>query len=135
MAELVEDIAQYLVDNGLAQGLAQDVFLDCRPDQPDKVISLFDTGGYPAEIGLSDLKRTVQVSVRGTAEAGGAADAKSAIWRLFNLLERPEARTHQMGSRRAIIRAMQPPMSIGPDENGRPIWAFNLSIWTLHDEE
>jgi hypothetical protein len=106
-----------------------DIFLDARPDQPDDLVAVFDTGGYPAQAVLPDLRRTVQITVRSKSYAV----ARKKIWQIFSLLDRPENRFIEINNRKMVAQAMQPPLLLERDANNRGVFVFNLAVWTSRD--
>ncbi len=129
MAELVRDIAVYLITKKHATAVSKDVFLNSRPDKPDDLISLYDTGGFPPEIAISPLRRTVQVSTRNILYASGW----ELIWDLFKCLDTPEKRVFIMNGRKLFIKATQPPSFLGRDDSNRALFSFNLEVITTRD--
>lgn len=127
--ELTRDIALYLHGMGLIGDLGQDTFLDTRPEEPDNITSFHDTGGYPAEMAVLDLRRTVQVFVRDRAYKAG----RRRIWALFKALDRPGNRIIKTDNRRMFCKAMQPPNFLGRDANNRVLFVFNMEIFTARD--
>lgn len=129
MAELTRDIAAYLESAGLVAGAGVDVFLDSRPDQPNNLVSIWDTGSYPPEYGISDIKRTVQITVRNTS----SALSKSKSWAIFKALDKPENRVVMLNGRKAQIKAMQSPHFLETDASNRTLYVFNLGVTTSRD--
>ena len=125
---LIRDIALLLQSEGIGT-LGADISLADRPDQPDDVITIYDTGGFPAELELPDLRRTAQISVRGKSYQA----AHSRIWQIYKLLDRPEERLITANGRKMIARAMQPPTFIDRDASNRVLFVFNLQAWTGRD--
>ncbi len=125
---LIRDIALLLQSEGIGT-LGTDIFLAYRPDEPDEVISIYDTGGYPAELELPDLRRTVQILVRGKSYA----TTHSRIWQIYKLLDRPGERLILANGRKMIARAMQPPTLLDRDAVNRVLFVFNLTIITRRD--
>ena len=125
---LIRDIALLLQSEGIGT-LGADIFLAYRPDEPDDVIAIYDTGGFPAEPELPDLRRTVQISVRGKSYAA----TYSRIWQMYRLLDRPEERLITANGRKMIARAMQPPTLLDRDASNRVLFVFNLQAWTGRD--
>lgn len=125
---LIRDIALLLQSEGVGT-LGTDIFLGMRPDQPDDLVAIFDTGGFPAELEIPDLCRTVQVTVRGKSYA----TAHGRIWQVYHLLDRPDDRLVIANGRKMIARAMQPPTLLDRDATNRVMFVFNLQAWTGRD--
>jgi hypothetical protein len=124
MKTLIEDIGDYLVSKGQTAP-----YYDYRPEVPDNLTTLIDTGGYDPDEVLVDLKRTVQVAVRNADKQ----TAKSNIWDVYGIIERPGNRFFVSNGRKMNIKAMQPPTWIYDDEKGRAIYAFNIEVNTVGD--
>ena len=125
---LIRDIALLLQSEGIGT-LGADIFLADRPDEPDDVIAIYDTGGFPAEPELPDLRRTVQISVRGKSYEA----TYSRIWQIYRLLDRPAERLITANGRKMIARAIQPPTFNKRDAANRITFVFNLQAWTGRD--
>lgn len=125
---LIRDIALLLQSEGIGT-LGADIFLADRPDEPDDVIAIYDTGGFPAEPELPDLRRTVQISVRGKSYAA----TYSRIWQIYRLLDRPAERLITANGRKMIARAIQPPTFNKRDAANRITFVFNLQALTGRD--
>ena len=125
---LIRDIALLLQSEGIGT-LGADIFLAYRPDEPDDVIAIYDTGGFPAEPELPDLRRTVQISVRGKSYEA----TYSRIWQIYRLLDRPAERLITANGRKMIARAIQPPTFNKRDAANRITFVFNLQAWTGRD--
>ena len=125
---LIQDIATYLQTNNLGT-MGTNLFLGTEPDLPDSATTLYDTGGNPAEMRLSDLRRTVQIRVRDMSYSSG----ETRIWAIYNLLDTPDSRFIVMNGRKTVVRAMQPPVMITRDQNNRCIFVFNIQCVTIRD--
>ena len=132
---LIRDIAQILQLNGIGT-IGVDIFLGHLPDSPDNTVVLFSTGGFPQELPLPDVRMTAQVMVRDKSYRA----AYERIWRIYNLLDGGDrGRFIQAPSgRRMVAQALQPPQTLQEggkldDESGRPLFVFNLSVWTNRD--
>jgi hypothetical protein len=126
MANFLKEIGQFLITNEVAKGLGTDLFLEQRPDNPDKVVTLFEYAGDPSSAGIDAVVRKVQVMVRDT----NAQAAKEKSWNIYNLLDRPLDRVIKLPERWIIPQAIQTPYRLNIDERNRPVYVFNLSIAT-----
>jgi len=130
MANLLLDIANYLVSKGLAIADGVDIFRDFSPDKPDDCIILNEYSGPPTPDGVDAVERDVQVVVRSVE----AADARSKCWSIFNEIDKPTNRIiYFTESRWAIVYAKQTPFRMGTDVNNRVLYAFNVGIATYRD--
>lgn len=128
--DMVRDLASFIIGQGEGQAIGSDVYLDTRPPTPDHCLSVIDTGGFGPNSGVDDLKRTAQLVCRDKS----AAVAKAWAWRLYRLLSPAGGRTVVQGTTTMVTNAANPPFSIGPDDNARAVYAFNLVIVTRPDE-
>lgn len=99
------------------------------PDQPDNMLVLYPTGGYPPDPVLPDVHLTVQVRVRDKSYS----QAHLRIWQAFNLLDRPGNRLVVVDGRKMVVQALQPPFFLEQDGNGRFSFVFNISARTRRD--
>jgi hypothetical protein len=128
---LVRDLGNWLIAQGQGTALATDVFLDSRPAEPDHCLTLVDTGGYAPFSGINDLKRTVQLVCRDRS----VVVAKAWAWALYALLSPASGRLIVQGTTIMVTVAQQPPFGIGPDDNGRALYAFNIFAITQPDQD
>lgn len=126
---MTRDIAQFLIANGQATAIGNDVFLDNRPDQPDNLISIFEYAGPPTTIGVEALDRRVQILVRNKSYA----TARQKAWVIFNLLDNPERISQYTSNRWAVANALQTPFKLEVDTSNRTVFVFNLSVVTYRD--
>ena len=73
MAELLEEIVDYLIANSIAVADGTDIFRDYRPDKPDKTITLQEYAGPGAVKYADGAARRFQVSVRSSFDEPGWA--------------------------------------------------------------
>lgn len=130
MSDLLLDLVQYLTSEGLVQGDGVDAFRDFSPDQPDNVVVLYEYAGMPTRAGDESSDRNVQITVRNV----NPAQARQKIHQIFNLLDTPLERIHDVTvSRWAVMYARQTPFKLRVDEKGRHIYALNLGVTTHRD--
>jgi hypothetical protein len=63
MTNLIDDIAQYLVDDGLGT-ISTDIFISYMPDATDNALSVLDTGGPLPDPDIPTHSPTFQVFIR-----------------------------------------------------------------------
>lgn len=95
------------------------------PPTPDRVIALFETGGFPNDPHESALidRPTFQVRVRGNAY--GYSTARTKIGAARTALE--VGNSTLSGRRYIHIVAQSEPVSLGQDENNRPSLVVNFT--------
>ncbi len=127
MSELIDDIKNYLVAQGIA--IATNVFLDSMPDEPNNCITIYEYPGKPGYVSMTN--RNVQISLRNSAYSTG----KTLINSIRNLLDdkNPEQIITLNVSRKAVFRALQEPFKLRIDSKKRVIFACNFSVRTVRD--
>jgi hypothetical protein len=137
VSDLLMDLAEYLADEGVTEGPNVDTFLDDRPEEPDKVVSLIEYAGSPTPTGSNVVERSIQVSVRSSLADPNWARTK--IWEIFNKLDTPvdrilDLREDDYGAERwGVLYARQSPFFLLRDQNGRVVYTFNMGITTYRD--
>lgn len=119
-----KDIALILVDEGVGT-IGTDIYVSEQPKLPDECVSLFDTGGFPPVPNYRYDLPTIQIIVRGIRgqylTAYNTADNIKAI--LNGKYGITKNSTRYVG-----IWAMGDIMSLGKDDNGRPLLSVNFRI-------
>jgi hypothetical protein len=136
MADLLLDLIEYLTHKGVVAGDAIDCFRDVMPDEPDKVISLYEYSGRGTTTGVGAVDRSVQIVVRSGRDDPDWARVKA--WEIFNELDTPEDRvldTREIynGTRWAVLYARQTPFKVEVDQSGRVKYGFNMGVATHRD--
>jgi len=130
IAELIRDIANYLINNSLATSIGTDVFLDNKPDQPDNLISIFEYSGSTTNVSILD--RRIQILVRNKSYS----IARSKAWAIFNLLDKSEEKGEGIQltqTRVSIINGLQQPFKLETDANERSVFICNYAVATTRD--
>jgi len=130
LAELIRDVANYLINNSLATSIGTDIFLDNKPDL-DNIICVFEYAGLPTTTGVSALDRRIQILVRNKSYSV----ARSKAWAIFNLLDiEDKGEGIQLTQTRvSIINALQNPFKLETDANERSVFICNYAIATTRD--
>lgn len=110
--------------SSLSLAFAVDLFINERPSTPDECVTIYDSGGFDSQ--PNDLERpTVQIVVRGTKNGFQTAYALAKAIRN----ELHEYVNTTVNSTRYIqIMAQGAILSIGKDDNGRPLFSMNFRI-------
>ena len=118
----IKDILEGL--SSLALTFATDLFVAKRPPLPDQCVTVYDSGGYDPQ--ANDYERpTVQVIVRGLK--GGYRTAYALAKSIKDELH--EYANQTVNSTRYIaIYTQGDILSLGEDENGRPLLSVNFRI-------
>ena len=131
LAELIRDVANYLINNSLATSIGTDIFLDNKPDL-DNIICVFEYAGLPTTTGVSALDRRIQILVRNKSYSV----ARSKAWAIFNLLDKSEGKGEGIiltQNRVSVINALQQPFKLETDVNERSVFICNYAIATTRD--
>ena len=130
MAQLLQDMAAYIVDKGLANGYGEDIFCDYLPEKPDNIIALLEYKGSPDTPFDHDLHhRSVQLLTRNV----DADTAKTLALKLHQILTSQSVDFEPIkftDNRQGLVYIRQTPFRIGTDENDRALYCFNIGITT-----
>lgn len=133
---LIESIAKYL--DGLGYGNYypngfnenNNIFLNNYPQEPQNLISIYDTGGEGKDIGMSHSRRNVQILVRGTSQR----NTNLLIWYIHNALTSDSTNGFIfIDDRKMLVKSINTPTFIGKDTNGLFEFSVNFSIWSRDD--
>lgn len=128
MSELVRDLGQYLIDERIAQGVGQDIFLNYTPDEPSDVIILTEYSSS-GNLGNGSLLRRVQILVRSV----DYQIAREKIWSIYNAFIKEDDFILHLPERYLISSAVQAPLPLMIDDKERQTFVFNLSFTTNKD--
>jgi len=131
MADLLLDIVNYWITEGLATADGTDIFRDILPDLPDNCIAVVE---YPGDVPfITNLtNRSVQVRVRNT----DYPTAKSKIVALYDSVYNPETDVRIIdftAGRWGIVKPRNYPYLLKKDESERFIFVLNMGIITAGD--
>jgi hypothetical protein len=132
MADLLLDIVNYWIAEGLVTADSTDAFRDTMPDSPDNCVALVEYLGETAFM-ANVANRSVQVRVRNTDHE----DGKAKIVALYNSVYSPETGIRVIDftvSRWGIVKARNYPYMLNKDESERYIFVFNMGIVTPGDD-
>lgn len=124
MARLLDNLAQYLVDEGICTKKGKDVFIGVLPEKQDNAVKLLQTGGLSPDHYLPIEQPTVQVTVRNTAFPAGLDKAKAIYDALHRLGD--DAVLETGGVDVMTCFAIQEPFHLGQDENQRHLFVVNF---------
>jgi hypothetical protein len=101
-----------------------------RPDGTDKVVTVYETGGFPAELGFGVAgiqfeHPTVQVTVRG--EADDYAGPRAILQTIYKEFPKQQAATLS-GTKYNTVRPTQAPFLLERDAKRRVVLAVNFEI-------
>jgi hypothetical protein len=120
-----EDIKDMITQSGGAGTFGTDVFISHEPPTPNKVVTIFDTGGFGPDLATDIYNPTVMVRIRGAGNGYQAAYAKAELIR--DLLHGVHNETWN-STRYILIQALSDIMYIERDEKTRPILSVNFRI-------
>lgn len=119
------DIAARLAAQGFGT-VGTNIFVDYKPPTPDNIICVFGYAGSPPERTHDSSGNDhpgVQVWVRNTS----AGTCRTTIERVYNNLD-GLTNTTLTSTFYPEINAVQSPMPMGKDENGRTEFALNFAV-------
>ena len=124
MARLLDNLAQYLVDQGICTKEGKDVFIGMLPEKQDNGVKLEQTGGVSPDKYLPIEQPTVQVMVRNSSYPDGLDKAKA----IYEALHRKgDDLTLEAGGVDVMTCfAIQEPFHLGMDENSRHLFVVNF---------
>lgn len=120
-----EDVKDMITQSGGVGEFAVNVFISEEPPQPDLCVTIYDTGGYPADLAVDIYNPTIQVRVRGAV--GGYQAAYQKALAVLTILHGIHNETWN-STRYILIQAMSDILNIGTDDKGRPLLTINFRI-------
>ena len=131
MTDLLVDMTNYAIANGIATEDGLDIFQNNMPDVPDFAIALSEYAGLPQTLGLDIGVRSVQVKVRAVSNE----DARIAAWKMYNLFYNSDDPIIAIKEDRFVVcRPRQTPYKLTVDSRNRPIWNFNMGVTTYNEK-
>jgi hypothetical protein len=128
MADLLNDIAEFIISNNYATAIGSDIYLDYRPDGPDNIIVVNEYIGTPIEYTEAAIRR-LQIQVRNK----NSNDARLLINNLYRMFNENIIYENLPNNRYGIVSPTSTPTILTTDEENRTIYYFNLSITTKID--
>lgn len=121
-----EDIKDILAAaSALALTFATDLFVSEMPATPDLCVTIYDTGGFDPDVNFVYDRPTVQIRVRG--DRGEYLVAHGLAQTIRDLLSGEHNYTIN-GARYIAIWAQGDIISVGYDDNHRPILTINFRL-------
>jgi len=124
MARLVDNLATYLVSQGICGAKGTGIFIGDLPEKQNNAVKIEQTGGVEPDKYLKVEQPTVQVMVRNTSYPNGLDKIKE----IYDAL-------HQQGDDLVLeaggvdvmtVFALQEPTHIGKDANNRHLFVVNF---------
>ena len=129
MADLLEDIVEYLKVNGLVQGDGIDAFRDVAPDLPDNAVIIYEYSGGATVLHEEAVHRSLQI----VARSKSATQAKLKARAIFNVLSPLDQFKKLNVQRWCQLYPRQTPFRIKLDGNNRIYYGFNIGVTTYKD--
>lgn len=129
---MLEDIADYIILQGLATAKGSDVFQETLPEAPDTCIAIFEYAGRPPPLEVSTVERNFQVMTRNV----DPDLAREKSWSIYKVLHQEESkgdRRDLTAERWGLISATDTPFKLKVDQNGRTVYACNYNMLTQKD--
>lgn len=127
----LDELAAYLATE-LSMAVGTDLFSNRAPPTPDAVLTIYETGGSPSELGLGVAGvlyefPSVQVVARGAKD--DFVTPRTVAENAYRALAEIQGATLS-GTEYLLVRPLNPPQSTAPgvDEDGRPRWSFNVLV-------
>jgi hypothetical protein len=121
-----DDIKDMLVAGGLGLTFATNLFIGKEPSLPRNCVTIFDTYGFPPDLGLKDQgyeRPSIQIRVRNISYKNG--------WALTqNIKDSLHGRSHQTwnGTLYSVIYCSSGPALLDWDENGNARFIINFNL-------
>lgn len=131
-ANLLLDIANYIVNQGLASVVGTDIDYNCMPTSPKNFIGLLEYSGQSSPISNFGL-RSVQPNIRNES----SEQARIKAWALYNLFHPNDIEDSIIfltTTRWAKFSCRNEPFKLKEDEAHNTIYVFNMGILTHKDE-
>lgn len=125
MRDLLLEIIEYLVAEGMASEKDVDIFKDFTPDQPDTCLIVREYAGGPAPWYSEASQRSVQI----VARSKSSQEAMQKAWAAYNKLKPDTSIVDYLGHP-CIVHMRNTPVKTHKDERGRVIYAFNMGVIT-----
>lgn len=126
---VLEEVGQYLIDQGAADGFGDDLFLNARPDDPTDCLTVYSYpgGGAPEYVQNSQSpnisKVQIQVVGRGANSVTVRAKVQAAWVALTHVFN-----TILSGTKYRSIMVNGEPGLLGRDQNNLYLIAFNATV-------
>lgn len=130
--DLMSDLANHLIENGVGTAIDTDIFIDFEPEQ-ENFIAITETSGLASFSYSEAVTRTAQIKVMNSPLV-----SFETIWKIYNILlvDIEEEVQTTSGGRYFIIQALQPPSKLGRlNENGLQAYVFNILITSMVETE
>lgn len=129
MANSLEDLAGYLIDNNFATVLDDDIFIEYAPKDKKDFIAImeYDNGNFDRK--KESITRKIQINVFGM----NALSVRNKINRIFKTLSGSESKDWVIDyktDRFFIFTMIGTPFKLKRDESGRFIYSFNMKMTT-----
>jgi len=131
MANLLLDLVNYIIAQGLATTGGQDILYNDMPDSPNNLISLLEYAGQSSPISDFGL-RSIQPNIRNESDD----EARVKAWALYNLFHPNDIEDSIIfltATRWTKISCRNEPFKLKEDESHRTIYVFNMGVLTHKD--
>jgi CMP-2-keto-3-deoxyoctulosonic acid synthetase len=125
--DLLKDIQDYLVANGVAER----IFRDTIDDSTDEAIAIYEYQGDSPIIATNVSSRSIQIVTRSSKNTPSVARTRSKT--IHKLFETENGRINFTPSRWAVIHVRHAPFAFKTDEAGRKYYTFNIGVLTYND--
>lgn len=129
---LAAELGQYLHDQNVGvkddNGSTGTIFVDNMPDSPDEAIAIMTTSSGNSPFHQPYDYKNLQVLVRGTSDPRVSESKAQTIYDLLQGFTNGRF-VATTGAWVVICKAMNTPVNIGKDENGRVRYSVNFQLY------
>lgn len=112
--------------SGTGLSFGDNLFIGLEPDKPDNCVTIFDTGGYPPYLGLTDIGYeypSIQIRVRNLRYIDGWSVIEN-----IKLVLHGVAQQTWNGTLYSVIYCVNGPALLDYDEKGRVRFVINFNV-------
>ncbi len=130
MDDLLLDIIEYLVEEGVLEGDGVDAFRDFAPDSPDDVTIIYEYQGDPQALHEDTaVHRSLQIVSRSKQPTTAKVKANE-----IHAFLSPPGRYKKLNENRwCQLYPRQTPFKIKTDDNGRVYYGYNFGVTSYKD--
>lgn len=121
--DLVLDLANLIIQQGLATELDKDIFCDYIPGEVDELVGIYELPGTATAMWTHTSVRGVVLMVRSRKPSL----AREKIYKIFDVLQ-TDTLILEIGKVKAIVNMRHAPIPLGTDTLGRFLFSFSMGI-------
>lgn len=126
----IEELASYLETKGLGK-VAETIWLNRLPDNPDTVVVIFQGGGTPQSLRINDYYPSFQIRARSKSQE----EAYRMIYSIYNTLDNDGQRRIKTDRGRVlVVKKITVPYFYDIDDNDRANFIMNVDFLTKKED-